>query len=106
MLDNAIFSGKLTANLGAKIAEAVLPLGLPETSLTAFITDLAAENTTALATVPSVNLEIIGAGVGGLDLAYSIGFRYVWVAAGCFTVLAAICKFIFDAMYLFKKKLC
>jgi hypothetical protein len=78
--------------MGPKIAAAVLPLGLPASSLTAFIGDLAAQNTTALVTVPGVTPEIIGAGVGGLYEAYSLGFRFVWVAAACFTVLAAICK--------------
>jgi hypothetical protein len=56
------------------------------------IGDLAANNATALATVPGVTAEIIGAGVGGLFEAYSLGFRFVWVAAGCFTVIAAFCK--------------
>ncbi len=76
--------------MGTKIAEAVLPLGLPVNSLPAFIGDLAASNTTALQTVPGVTGQIIGAGVGGLFEAYSIGFRFVWVAAGCFTVVAAV----------------
>lgn len=57
------------------------------------IGDLAADNATALATVPGVTGQIIGAGVGGLYEAYSIGFRFVWIAAGCFTVIAAVCKF-------------
>ncbi|KAI9048965.1 hypothetical protein LZ554_006814 [Drepanopeziza brunnea f. sp. 'monogermtubi'] len=87
---NAIFSGRLSANMGPRIAAAVMPLGLPESSLPAFIGDLAASNTTALQAVPGVTGEIIGAGVGGLFEAYSLGFRYVWVAAGCFTVVAAI----------------
>jgi len=46
-----------------------------------------------LADIPGVTPQIIGAGVGGLFEAFSIGFRYVWIAAGCFTVVAAICKF-------------
>lgn len=70
-----------------------MPLGLPASSLPAFIGDLASQNQTALMTVPGVNLEIIGAGVGGLFEAYSLGFRYVWVAAACFMVLAMIGRF-------------
>lgn len=88
---NAIFTKELTSNLGTKIAEAVLPLGLPMSSLPAFIGDLANQNTTGLMTVPGVSPQIIGAGVGGLYEAYSLGFRYVWVAAGCFTVIGAVC---------------
>jgi hypothetical protein len=75
----------------------VLPLGLPESSLPALIGDLAANNQTAIATVPGITPQIIGAGVGGLFKAYSLGFRFVWVAAGCFMVLAAICKFNFSS---------
>lgn len=91
-LDNAIFTGKFSANLGHKIAGAVLPLGLPATSLPAFIGALASSDNAALAGIPGVTPQIIGAGVGGLFEAFSIGFRYVWVAAGCFTVIAAIGK--------------
>jgi len=92
IIDNAILTGKLAANLGTKIAEAVLPLGLPASSLTAFIGDLAANNDAALAKVPKVTPEIIEAGVGGLFEAYSIAFKFIWVAAACFMVFAAVGK--------------
>jgi len=61
-------------------------------SLPMLIGDLAANNQTAFATVPGVTPQIIGAGVGALFEAYSIGFRFVWIAAGCFMVLAAVCR--------------
>lgn len=77
----------------------MLPLGLPESSLPAVIGDLAANNATALAMVEGVTPEIIGAGVGGLFEAYSLGFRFVWVAAGCFTVIAAVCKFSLRSLF-------
>ncbi|KAK0129671.1 hypothetical protein ONS96_000234 [Cadophora gregata f. sp. sojae] len=89
---NAIFTGKFSGNLGSKIAGAVLPLGLPPSSLPDFIGALAHSDTASLPGIPGVTPEIIGAGVGGLFEAFSIGFRYVWVAAGCFTVVAAIGK--------------
>lgn len=91
--DNAIFTAKFSANLGPKIAGAVLPLGLPLSSLPALIGDLASNNQTALPSVPGITPQIIGAGVGGLFEAYSIGFRYVWICAGCLTVIGAVCKF-------------
>ena len=91
--DNAIFTAQLSANTGPKIAGAVLPAGLPESSLGQFIGALTSQNQTALAAVPGVNGRIISAGVGGLFDAYTLGFRFVWVAAGCFAVIAVICKF-------------
>jgi hypothetical protein len=57
-----------------------------------FIGDLANNNSTALATVPGVTSQIIGAGVGGLFNAYALAFRYVWIAASCFAVAAVVCK--------------
>ncbi|KAH8594915.1 major facilitator superfamily domain-containing protein [Bisporella sp. PMI_857] len=86
---NAIFTAKFTANLGTKIAEAVLPLGLPQSSLPSLIGALASNNQSALLLVPDITPQIIGAGAGGLFEAYSIGFRFVWISAGCFTVIAA-----------------
>ncbi|KFY91333.1 hypothetical protein V500_04719 [Pseudogymnoascus sp. VKM F-4518 (FW-2643)] len=87
---NAILTGKLNSNLGPKIAAAVLPLGLPESSLPDFITALNNQNTEALGKIPGVTGQVIGAGVGGLREAYTLGFRFIWVAAGCFTVAAAV----------------
>ncbi|KAH8894655.1 MFS general substrate transporter [Thozetella sp. PMI_491] len=87
---NAIFAGELNKHLGSNIAEAVLPLGLPATSLGDFITALAAQNSAALMQVPGVSLEIIQAGAGALLNTYAVAFRWVWTAAGAFTVIAAI----------------
>jgi hypothetical protein len=88
--DNAIFTAKLTSNLGPKIAEAVLPLGLPASSLPQFIDGLASENNTLVGMAPGVTPRIIEAGVGGLYEAYSQGFRYVWISAGVFMFVSAI----------------
>lgn len=92
--DNAILSGNLNKNLGANIAGAVLPLGLPETSLGDLITALANQDTAALLAVPGISPDIISAAVGALKSTYSVAFRWVWVAAGSFTVVAAIGKYI------------
>jgi hypothetical protein len=91
--DKAIFSGKLSASLATTIGAAVLPLGLPASSLPEFIGDIIAQNSAGLATVPGVTPQIIDAGVRGSYEAYCIGFRFIWVAAACFTVPAVVCKF-------------
>ena len=85
--------------MGPKIAKAVLPLGLPTSSLPEFIGDLATNNSTALQTVQGVTPQIIQAGIRGLYEAYTVGFRFVWVAAGCFTVIAAVCKFFLASLF-------
>ncbi|KAK5129287.1 hypothetical protein LTR08_003617 [Meristemomyces frigidus] len=89
----AIFSGSLGRNLAAKIAAATIPLGLPETSLGPLIGALTSGETAAVAKVPNVTPEIIQAAVGALLEAYSIAFRWVWVAAACFSAVAAILAF-------------
>jgi hypothetical protein len=89
---NAVFTSKLSANIGPKIAGAVLPLGFDPQYLPQLIGGLASNNNTAVGLVPGVTPQIIGAGVGGLFEAYAIGFRFVWVSAGCFVVVAWICK--------------
>lgn len=87
--DTAVFSSAL-ASLGSNIAEAVVSAGLPETSVSSFITALTSENETALALVPGTNAQIIGAGVGAFSDTYSTAFRNVWVSAVGFVALAAI----------------
>lgn len=87
---NALFAGELSTNLGSNIAGAVLPLGLPASSLGDFITALAAHDTPGLLAVSGVSPEIIQAGAGALLQTYSVAFRWVWTAAGAFTVIAAI----------------
>lgn len=78
---SAIFSSKLADNLGPKVAEAVLPLGLPESSLPALIRDLVAHVDITPEHVPGVTDEIILAGTAGMLDAYNLGFRFVWITA-------------------------
>ena len=85
----AIFNAKLS-NLGNNIAANVLPLGLSPKVLPDFIGALAGNNQTALAGIPGVTPQIIGAGVAGLRHTYLLGFRYVWVCAGVLCFVAAI----------------
>jgi hypothetical protein len=57
-----------------------------------FITELVAQNTTALLTVPGVSPAIIGAGAGALLDTYASSFRNVWLTAIAFVSLAAVGK--------------
>ncbi|CAI0643160.1 unnamed protein product, partial [Colletotrichum noveboracense] len=89
---NAIFTDQMS-HMGTNIAAAVLPLGLPQSSLPQFIGLLAAQDTAGLAQVEGVTVDIIQAGAGALLKTYSLGFRFVWIAAGSITVAAAIGAF-------------
>ena len=86
----AIFNAKMSANLGSQIAAAVLPLGLSPKVLPEFIGALAENDVGALMKIPGVTPQIIGAGVKGLKTAYLLSLRYVWVTAGCLSLVAAI----------------
>lgn len=87
-VNNAVFAGALSTHLAPKVSAAVLPLGLPPSSLGMFIGALSASNAKLLGQVPGVTPEIIGAGVAALKEAYSIGFRNVWIVAVAFTAVA------------------
>ena len=80
----AIFSSKISSSLGSNIAAAVLPLGFPPQNLEAFIGALAGQDQAALAHIPGVTPQIIGAGVHALQEAYLSSFKPVWIAAACF----------------------
>lgn len=87
---NAIFNHSLEANLAPKIAAATLPFGLPKTSLGPLISALTASDLTAVSKIPGVTPTIIGAAVSALKDAFTIAFRYVWVAAACFSAVAVM----------------
>lgn len=91
---NAIFDAKISANLGAKITAAVVPLGLSPKILPEFIGLFAADDVPASLPaslqLPGVTPEILGAGAEGLKTAYLLSLRYVWVTADCLSFVAAI----------------
>ena len=91
-IDQAEFSSGLNTHLGADIAAAVLPLGLAPRALPAFIGALAGNDQAALARIPGVTGEIIGAGVQGLQQAYLSTFRIVWITAAALSAVAVLRK--------------
>jgi hypothetical protein len=92
-ITNAIFNSALSTEIPKKIAAAVLPLGLPPSSLGMLIGALASNDQALLAHVPGATPQIIGAAAQGLVEAYGIGFRNCWIAACCFAALAIVGKF-------------
>jgi hypothetical protein len=88
---NAIFNEAMT-KLGRNVGEAVVPKGLAVEDVPGFVAALASRNETAVRATPGITLEIVNSGVAALLDTYVVAFRHVWIAAGCFLVLAAVGK--------------
>jgi len=86
----AIFNSSLSNHLGQDIAAAVVPLGFPPAQLEAFIGALAGNDQAALAQIPGVTPQIVGAGVHALQSAYLASFKGVWIAAAVFSGVTVI----------------
>jgi hypothetical protein len=84
----AVFNHGIAANLGPKVAAATIPLGLPSKSIGPLIASLTSGDAAAAKHVPGVTLAIIKAAVLALEEAFVIAFRYVWISAGAFTLVA------------------
>lgn len=89
---NAIFASGLSGNLGRKVTDAVIPLGLPETSIGPLIGALASADMSLVEEVPGVTPEIIAAASVGIKQAYVIGFRNVFICGAAFMAVGVICK--------------
>lgn len=92
-IENAIFNSVFTTEIPKKIAAAVIPLGLPPTSIRGLIGALTTQNEAALAKIPGVTPEIIGAAGGALLQSYSDSFRYCWIAVCCICFTAVVGRF-------------
>ncbi|KAK3360441.1 major facilitator superfamily domain-containing protein [Lasiosphaeria hispida] len=86
---NALFTGAMS-HVGDNIAAAVVPLGLPLSSLGPFIGALTAHDNESLFQIPGVTPQIVGAGADALLATFSTGFKHVWITAACFVAFAAI----------------
>ncbi|KPI35263.1 uncharacterized protein AB675_3769 [Cyphellophora attinorum] len=90
----AVFSALLNSgmsSLGTNIAAKTLAMGLPPTSLAALIGNLVAGNYTALAQVPGVTPEIIGAASEILLESYKFGLRNGWAFTAAASAIAVVC---------------
>ncbi|OQV00731.1 hypothetical protein CLAIMM_06191 [Cladophialophora immunda] len=89
----AIYHGRITSLLPAKVIAVAVGNGLPESSLQEFLADLTAGNATGLASVPGVSPTIIAASVLALKRAYLDSFHAVWYAAIPFAAVGVIISF-------------
>ena len=74
------------------VAAAALSNGLPKTSVTDLIVALSDQDEQALAKIPGVTPQIIGAAVVALKKAYLKSFHAVWYPAIAFAVIGLICE--------------
>jgi hypothetical protein len=75
------------------IAAAAIAAGLPQSSAPNLITALMAQNNAAVAQIPGITPEIIGAAVGGLKEGYLKCFNTVWLATLGFGIPGIIASF-------------
>lgn len=89
-INNAIFNSSIGREIPSRVAAAVLPLGLPPTSIGALIGALQSQKPAAIFTVPGVTPQIAGAAGQAISQAFAVSFRWVWVSAACFCAVATI----------------
>ncbi|KIW68490.1 hypothetical protein PV04_04432 [Phialophora macrospora] len=94
-INNAIFNGVLSSNIPTKVAAAVVPLGLPPSSIGPLIGALAAQDPAAFANVPGVTPQIIQAGAAAVLDSYGVAFQNAWILSCCFCFLAITASFFF-----------
>lgn len=84
-----VFSGKLTSRLPEYVGRFAVNAGLDVNSAPEFVTAFLT-NTSALATIPGVDQEIISAATMGTRWAYADSLKYVWYTTIGFGVLSIV----------------
>jgi len=92
----AVYDAKVKSILPAEVTAAVTKAGLRASSVPAFITAIAAENSTALEAVPGVSAAIISAGQEAVIDAYVESFHYGWYTAIPFAIVALLIVFLLN----------
>lgn len=80
--------------LGASVASAVVPLGLDPRNMGLFMEAFLSHDNESLRRIPNVTPGILSAAADVLLDTYESAFRNIWIAAGCFVLVAAIGEFI------------
>jgi len=86
----SILRSRVASDLPGRVTGAVLPLGLPLTSVPKLLEGIAASNQTLLGLVPGVSPAIIEAAIGALKLSYAAAFRLVYIL---FEIVLVRCSF-------------
>ncbi|OCK82285.1 MFS general substrate transporter [Lepidopterella palustris CBS 459.81] len=88
-----ILRSRVTATLPNRVAEAVLPLGLPMTSLPALLMAIASQDQAALMKVPGITPAVLETAIEATKLSYAAAFRICYYVAMATGLIAAIMAF-------------
>lgn len=83
-----IFNSKSRVLLPRAISEAALGAGLPQSSLSGFITAFTSGSAEALAAVPGATQAVVRAVTKATKLAYAESFKYIWITLIAFCVVS------------------
>ncbi|RTE70340.1 hypothetical protein BHE90_015270 [Fusarium euwallaceae] len=87
---NTIVQSRMQIEWPKRLAEATLPLGLPESSLPLLLGALASGNQTAIASVPGVDPEILAAAAEATRYSFAASFRVVFYLVAGLGSLAVV----------------
>ncbi|KAG9571420.1 hypothetical protein KCU71_g224, partial [Aureobasidium melanogenum] len=87
---NSVYKSTNSKHLGPNIIAAVVPLGLPKTSLQALASALAANNAEAVAKIPGMTPQIAAAAELAVKKTFLLSYRYVWIIMACFSFLGTV----------------
>lgn len=90
---NSLFSSQLSKHLAPTIAAKVLPLGVTAEMLPQIIEAAATLEVGSIMKIEGMTPQIFEAAIQGMYQAYTPAFRNLWIAAGCFALLATIGQF-------------
>lgn len=72
------------------MTQAVQPLGFAQVNIARLATAAATENAAAMTAVPGVTAEILQAALVATQRAYADSFRWIWVLAAPFGIIAVV----------------
>ncbi|KAH6988308.1 fungal trichothecene efflux pump [Ilyonectria sp. MPI-CAGE-AT-0026] len=89
---SSILGSKLSETLPRKVSEAVIPLGLPQSSIPQLLGILTGAITTVpLQDVPGVDSDIIEAATAATIDSQIDSYRYIWLSSIAFGVISLVC---------------
>ncbi|KAG9665024.1 hypothetical protein KCU95_g6703, partial [Aureobasidium melanogenum] len=90
---NSVYKSTSSKHIGPNVIAAVVPLGLPKSSLQALAEALAANNAEAVAKIPGMTPQITAAAEMAVKRTFLLSYRYVWVIMACFSLVGTVAAF-------------